>query len=343
TIREAAAPFFPGEGALALPALVLLCLAGLAMGDLTRAGIAVGAAFSVGLGSAHTMGRWRYDSMLAALVGMMLAGFSGTLLGRELWLFVPLAALVAGLVGYMALRNMQVWWTVLQLEIGFLIAGHFAGGMQEAATRAAMILLGGGVQLALVMLLARLFPSVGEAYAAGPSAPEGDRRLVMGHVARAVICVGASLVVVDALGLSYGYWAPVTALLVLKPHLHETRTRGLQRLGGTLLGCLLATLYAIATHGAPVALIAGLALAAWCAFSAQKIHYVLLTAAITGSVVLMVSLAGTNPAANAEHRLLATLVGGMIALLVAAIVPHKLPEGPIVLMDRAARGTPPSR
>ncbi len=336
------APFHGREGLLAVPALAALVVAGLTSGHLMQGMVAAGASFSVGLGAAHTMGRWRWDSMLMALVGMTLAGFAGTLLGLEAWFYVPLASGFAGLVAFLALRDTQVWWIVLQFEVGFLIAGHFAGGLGEALDRAGLILLGGGMQITCVATLARIFPAAREAYAAGSAEPERDRRLVVAHVLRAVVCVGASLVAARAFNLSYAYWAPLTALLVLKPRLHETRTRGLQRLGGTLCGCLLATAFAIACHDAPLALVLGLAVSGWCAFSAQKAHYVLLTAAITVTVVLMVSMAGSNPAANAEHRLLATLLGGVIALVVAALVPHRLPDAASALMDRIG-GSPAPR
>lgn len=334
-------PFHGHEGLLAVPALVGLVLAGMIWDERVHAMVAAGAAFSVGLGTAHTMGRWRWDSMVAALAGMILAGFAGTLIGLVGWAYVAFASGFAGLTAWLALRDTQVWWTVLQFEVGFLVAGHFAGGVGAALDRAGLILLGGALQIACVVAFTRIFPAVREAYAGGSAEPETDSRLIAAHVARAVVCVGASLLTAQALGLAYAYWAPLAALLVLKPRLHETRARGVQRLGGTLCGCLLATLFAMACHDAPLALVAGMAVSAWCAFSAQKAHYVLLTTAITVTVVLMVSLAGTDPAANAEHRLLATLLGGVIALVVAALVPHKLPRAAAIRMDRIGRPPAP--
>lgn len=63
-------------------------------------------------------------------------------------------------------------------------------------------------------------------------------------------------------------------------------------------------------------------IAAGAAFALQKAHYASLTASITATVVLLISPRETNPLTNAEHRLAATLIGGVLALLVAMIAPH---------------------
>lgn len=63
--------------------------------------------------------------------------------------------------------------------------------------------------------------------------------------------------------------------------------------------------------------------AAGAAFALQKAHYAIFTAAITATVVLLVSLGETSPLVNAEHRLLATLIGGVLALAVALLVKRR--------------------
>lgn len=82
----------------------------------------------------------------------------------------------------------------------------------------------------------------------------------------------------------------MTALIVLKPRLSETRTRGLERLGGTLAGCAIATAFAWLCRENSVALIAGMTLSAGAAFALQKAHYGSLTLAITATIVLLSSL-----------------------------------------------------
>jgi uncharacterized membrane protein YccC len=79
--------------------------------------------------------------------------------------------------------------------------------------------------------------------------------------------------------------------------------------------------------------------AAGAAFALQKAHYASLTACITATVVLLVSLGEASPLANAEHRIFATLIGGVLALGVAMVVPHSLSR-PFSMADRV--GIPPT-
>lgn len=148
--------------------------------------------------------------------------------------------------------------------------------------------------------------------------------MLIAHTVRASLCVTGSILLITPLHLANGYWAPMTALIVLKPRLHETRARGLARLGGTIGGCVIATLFALACHSQPVLLLAGMSVSAGAAFALQKAHYASLTACITATVVLLVSLGETSPLANSEHRIVATLIGGILALFVAMIIPHSL-------------------
>lgn len=326
------APLHWREAAVAVPALPLLYLAGLALGSPEGALVAAGAAFSVGFGAAHDLPGHRWGAMLAALAVMLAAAFAGTLAGQYPLAFPPCAALVAAGVAYYGPLDTQKWWVGLQGAIVFLIAGHFHGGIDHALWRSAMVLLGGGVEAALILALVRLFPRTGAAFAGGQGVSD-DPALVRPHMLRAAICVLLGLWLVSAIGLANGYWAPMTAMLVLKPRLHQTRTRGAERLGGTLIGCLLASLYAWACHDLPGALLIGLTLSAWCAFALQKAHYATLTIAISASVVLLASLGTDSANLNAWHRVLATLIGGGIALVVSALVPHSLPR-----VQRKGRG-----
>ena len=116
----------------------------------------------------------------------------------------------------------------------------------------------------------------------------------------------------------------MTAMLVLKPGLSETHTRGFARLGGTLAGCIAATVFEFCVAGSQAWLLAGIALSASASFALQKAHYAILSSVITATVVLLLVFARTGGViANAEHRLIATLLGGCVALVGARIVPHR--------------------
>jgi len=187
-----------------------------------------------------------------------------------------------------------------------------------------VVFAGGAAQVLIVSVLARVAPKAARPLPAPAAKGELDRRLLIAHALRAAICVVLALGFARLLGLANSYWAPMTAMLVLKPGLSETHTRGIARLGGTIAGCALASVFAIAVGYSQPALLIGMALTAYAAYALQKAHYAILSSAITATVVLLLELAhGGKVLLNAEHRLMATVLGGTIALTIARIAPHK--------------------
>jgi hypothetical protein len=332
-------PFHWREAALCVPALPLILIGGQLSGYPVQSATAAGAAFAVAFGAAREMRGRRWAAMVSAMVGMVLAAFAGTLLGQDSAAFILVAALAAAGCGALALYDEDVWWVVLQVVIVFLVAGYYHGGVAAASGRATMVLLGGMIEIGSIVALARLFPNSAAPFLEAAPLPPPELGTLVRHVLRAGLCVAASLAVIQPLGLANGYWAPMTALIVLKPRLRDTRARGLARLGGTLGGCLVATAFAALTRGDPVLLMAGATAAAGAAYALQKAHYAGLTASITATIVLLVSLGSSDAVENAEHRIAATLIGGGLALLFAILIPR----GRVHAGDAADRvGTSPA-
>jgi uncharacterized membrane protein YgaE (UPF0421/DUF939 family) len=319
-------PFHWREAALGVPALVLLPAIGLWFGDIRPSVVAAGAAFVVGFGSARELGKRRWGAMIAVALGMPIAALVGTLAGQNDAIYIPLAALLAAGVAALALFDENLWWCTLQVVIGCFVAGFYHGPLAAALERTELVLAGGIAQLAIVWILAHLFPAARHPITHPAPLPPPERGLLIAHMVRAAVCVSAGLLVIAPLGLANGYWAPMTALLVLKPRLRDTGTRGLARLGGTLAGCVVATLYAMLCRDAPWMLIAGMAIAAGGAYALQKAHYASLTLSITATIVLLISLVDGAPLLNAEHRIAATLIGGALALTAAILTPSSLPR-----------------
>jgi uncharacterized membrane protein YgaE (UPF0421/DUF939 family) len=317
-------PVYWREAALCAPAMPLLLLVGVETGHVAYAAVATGAAFSVGFGAARDLRGWRWAAMLGATAGASIAAFIGCLSGQWLPVILVVAALAAMACAFLALVDEDLWWIVLQMAVALLVASYFAGPPHAALVRAGVVLAGGAIQVGFVVALARLFPAA--AARLPPAAPKDPppRWLYGVHTLRAGVCVAVSLGLAHLLGLSNGYWAPMTAMLVLKPGLSDTNTRGLARLTGTVAGGATATLFAIAVGYAWPALVIGIAATATAAFALQKAHYAILSSAITATVVLLLSLAeGGGALLNAEHRLIATLLGGAVALVVARSAPHR--------------------
>jgi len=317
-------PVYWREAALCAPALPLLLLIGLSTGQIAYGAVAAGAAFSVGFGAARDLRGRRWGAMLAAVVGTTATAFIGCLAGQWEIVLLPVAALAAAACAALALYDEDLWWVSLQMVIALLVAGHYSGPLPAAGLRALTVFVGGMTQVLVVMALARLAPAAAGRLPPAAPKPPPDRRLVVSHTIRAAICVGLALAVAWKLGLANSYWAPMTAMLILKPGLSDTHTRGIARFTGTIVGCLLASLYALAVgYYAPLLLI-GIGLTGCAAYALQKAHYAILTSAVTATVVLLLSLAQHGHAlTNAEHRLIATLVGGVIALVIAMIAPHR--------------------
>jgi hypothetical protein len=312
------------EAILCTPAVPLVVVAGLAAGNIAYGAVAAGAAFSVGFGAARDLRGGRWAAMILATIGTAAFAFIGSLTGQSLPIEIVVAAFAAAGCAAFALIDEHVWWITLQMVIALLVAGYYPGSPGEALLRAAVVLAGGGAQVLIVTGLARLAPSAARPLPA--PAPRGaiDRGLLIAHALRAAVCVALALGLARLMGLANSYWAPMTAMLVLKPGLSETGTRGLARLGGTAAGCALASLFAIAVGYSQPLLLIGMALTAYAAFALQKAHYAVLSSAITATVVLLLELAhGGQVLLNAEHRLIATVLGGAIALVVARIAPNK--------------------
>lgn len=70
--------------------------------------------------------------------------------------------------------------------------------------------------------------------------------LLLRHAARVAIVCGIDVGLIFLLHIDHGYWLLLTSLIVLQPHVSGTMRRGLQRIGGTVGGGILAALLAVA-------------------------------------------------------------------------------------------------
>jgi uncharacterized membrane protein YccC len=74
------------------------------------------------------------------------------------------------------------------------------------------------------------------------------KSLVLRHAARVALVCGVDVVLITLLHIDHGYWLLMTSLIVLQPHVSGTLRRGLERVGGTVGGGILAALLAVALH-----------------------------------------------------------------------------------------------
>lgn len=141
------------------------------------------------------------------------------------------------------------------------------------------------------------------------------------HALRLAAAIGVGYAVYLGLQLPHGYWVPLTATFVLRPDFSATFVRGILRVVGTLLGLLLATVLVavVLEHWRIEVLCVGVLVFAIRRLMAQ--NYGLAVVGITGLVVILLSIAGTEPRAAIVDRGVSTLIGGMLALAIYAAWP----------------------
>ena len=115
-----------------------------------------------------------------------------------------------------------------------------------------------------------------------------------------------------------GYWLPLTIVVVLQPDYGSTRQRAAQRLFGTLVGGVFASLLLWLKLPA-LALLLAIAVTIFCFSYFIRRHYAVAVFFITLMVVLLTEEAMTVTVEFTVARLIATAVGGGLAMLAALL------------------------
>jgi uncharacterized membrane protein YccC len=68
------------------------------------------------------------------------------------------------------------------------------------------------------------------------------------HALRVALVCGLDVLIILFFKIDHGYWLLLTSLIVLQPHVSGTLRRGLERIGGTVGGGILAAVLAVALH-----------------------------------------------------------------------------------------------
>jgi uncharacterized membrane protein YccC len=122
------------------------------------------------------------------------------------------------------------------------------------------------------------------------------------------------------LGLPQGFWAVVTALIVVQASLGGTLTAGLERMVGTLAGAALGAVVALARHAwglpDPLALILALGPLAVAAASSPSFR----VAPVTAAIILLGNNPGVPPLDAAAHRVAEIAIGTAIGIGVSLLV-----------------------
>ncbi len=141
---------------------------------------------------------------------------------------------------------------------------------------------------------------------------------VLRHALRVATVALLSVIATRALDLERGYWATLTAVLLLQPYLPATITRGLQRVGGTIAGAIVATALAALVHDPLGIAVVAIALAATSA-AVLQLNYGLYALFLTPTFVLLTEI-HAHDTHLVELRITNTLLGAGLAVVGALLL-----------------------
>lgn len=147
------------------------------------------------------------------------------------------------------------------------------------------------------------------------------RSVAFRHALRCAVCLSLALWVSRLWHLPHGYWLPMTVAIVLRPDFAATFNFGLLRVVGTILGLVLTTALLYVTPHDPWAHLALMAVLCMAFRYLATAHYGVAVAALTGTVVILLSYEGVNPDTAVLDRVINTVLGSVTALLAYLVWP----------------------
>ena len=216
-------------------------------------------------------------------------------------------------------------------------AGYASGLLVAFGTRAACagvlstwaLLIVGGMHLTGAGLLreAALIAACGllQTLLALPLTPQPEltgppvRSGVRAHGARLAVGLMVAVALYEAFDLRFGYWLPVTVLLVLQPTYERTIVRILERALGTLAGVAVASLCVTVVHPPDATIVVLLAVLAAAGYALYFASYALSTVLLTMLVALLVEFGGGSPIGALGDRTIDTVAGAAIALAAVTV------------------------
>ncbi|MFG2225278.1 FUSC family protein [Streptomyces sp. NPDC048644] len=141
------------------------------------------------------------------------------------------------------------------------------------------------------------------------------------HALRVSAVAAAGYLLGTALPFGHGYWAPLAAVMVMRPDFAQTYSRGVARFSGTLVG--------VAVGGGVMALFhphayVSAALAVVCVllmYLLMRTGVSVTSACVAAYVVFLLGIAGAGWEQTVLERVVLTLVGGLLAMLAYALFP----------------------
>lgn len=146
---------------------------------------------------------------------------------------------------------------------------------------------------------------------------------VLRHAIRLGLAAGLGVAIARVAEVAHGYWIPLTVVMVLRPETAHTYTRCAGRVAGNVAGVIIATGIALVLH--PAGLFAALfaVVLLGVAYAVSGWGYVAVSAALAAAIVFFVDVSGAASLATMGDRVLATLIGGVLAVLAHVALPDR--------------------
>jgi len=322
----------PIRGLQSVIAVAVALVAGKLSGHASAGAIAAGAAFTIGFALFHEALASTLLSMAIVTLGLASGTLAGSL-GAGIPALVLILAIIASInYGLLADLGTTSSWIGQQCAVFVVIASYFPLGVHYAVGRTEMVLAGGGLQMLFYTAfhLHRLHPrAISARPAVLPLLRARALRILkqvrqdltwgssmVSYILRLVLAVGLSSAIYQTFHIRNGYWAPMTALLVLKPQWSNTLSRGIARLSGTLLGAGVALIFALWVPLPAWFTFTLCVIAAWGCYATQAVNYALFSFSITLYIVFLFRFGGFSDRSAAHLRLVNTAIGGGIALAI---------------------------
>lgn len=135
------------------------------------------------------------------------------------------------------------------------------------------------------------------------------------HAVRLAVVLVLAGIISQHIGIGHGYWLPMTAAIALRPDFGATLNFGLLRMLGTIAGLVLTTALLFLTPQNLWAHLALMAVLCFCFRYLASAHYGVAVAALTGTVVILLSFEGIASSTAATERVINTVLGCILALL----------------------------
>ena len=139
------------------------------------------------------------------------------------------------------------------------------------------------------------------------------------YAVRFAVAIAVAFGVAQGFGLLKGYWVLVTVAIVVKPQLSLSTTSTLHRVGGTVIGSLLAVVIVISLTNR-WALIAALFVLAVLAIATIPVNYGLGVVFLSPLILVMLNIPHPGQWQLADARVLNTLIGAGIGLLATTAI-----------------------